>query len=68
MSRDSRRETNVLMVTTTVRVIDGVHGNTSNLGPAVTLDAVLVELVTSLKDGLIDSTSTGYQTNSSSAL
>jgi hypothetical protein len=28
-----RRVTNVLMVTTTVRVLDGVHGHTTNLGP-----------------------------------
>jgi hypothetical protein len=68
MSRDSGGETNVLMVTTTVRVIDGIHRNTSHLGPAVTLDAVLVELITGLEDRLIDSTTTSDQTNSSSAL
>jgi hypothetical protein len=28
----------VLMVATTVRMLNGVHGNTSNLGPAVPLD------------------------------
>ena len=37
-SLDGRSLTDVLMVTTTVGMLDGVHGNTSNLGPAVPLN------------------------------
>ena len=33
VSSGSRGVTNVLMVTTTMRMLDGVHGNTSNSGP-----------------------------------
>ena len=39
---DGRRLTDMLVVTTTVRVIDGVHGNTTSLGPAVALDSEFV--------------------------
>ena len=67
-ARHSSGMTNVLMVTTTVRVIDGVHCDTSDLGPAVALDSVLVELVTSLQDGLVNTTATGDQTDDSAAL
>lgn len=31
----------MLVVTTTVGMIDGVHGNTTSLGPAVALDSEL---------------------------
>ena len=37
-SLDGWSLTNVLMVTTSVGMFNGVHGNTSNLGPAVPLD------------------------------
>lgn len=42
VSGDGRSLTNMLMVTTTVRMVDGVHGNTTSLGPAVALDGELV--------------------------
>jgi len=32
----------MLVITTTVRVIDGVHSNTTSLGPRVALDGELV--------------------------
>ncbi len=54
----------MLMVTTTVGVLNGVHGNTSDLGPAVTLDLVLVVVVTGLQNGLISSATTSDDTNS----
>eukprot|EP01084_Bolivina_argentea_P014424 26944_1 len=47
------------MVTTTVRMLDGVTGNTTNLGPAVVLGAETVEGVTSLEDGLLDTATAG---------
>jgi hypothetical protein len=31
----------MLVVTTTVRMVDGVHGNTTSLGPAVALGSKL---------------------------
>ncbi len=37
-SLDGRSLSDVLMVATSVGVLNGVHGNTSNLGPAVPLD------------------------------
>jgi hypothetical protein len=39
---DGRGFTNVLVVTTTVWMIDGVHSNTTSLGPGVALDSKLV--------------------------
>jgi hypothetical protein len=47
-----------------MRVLNGVHGNTTNLGPAVALDAVLVVSTTSLEEGLVDTTTTSNETNS----
>jgi len=58
---DGRGVTDVLLVTTTVGVLDGVHGNTANLGPAVALHAVLVVGTGSLKDGLLDTATTGNE-------
>jgi len=57
------RVTNVLMVTTTVRMLDGVHRDTSDLRPAVTLDTVLVERGTGFQHRLVDTTTTGNDTN-----
>lgn len=42
LARDGRGLTDMLVVTTTVRVIHGVHGNTTSLGPRVALDGELV--------------------------
>eukprot|EP01084_Bolivina_argentea_P014421 26940_1 len=47
------------MVTTTVRMLDGVTGNTTNLGPAVALAAEAEEGVSGLEDGLLNATTTG---------
>merc|ERR1712006_62196 len=54
---------NVLMVTTTVGMLHGVHGNTTNLGPAVPLDFVFVVSTTSLQDGLVDTSTTSYKSD-----
>merc|ERR1719450_1668822 len=48
----------MLMVTTTVGMLDGVHGHTSDLGPAVPLDAVLVVSAAGLEHGLVAPTAT----------
>lgn len=53
-----RRVTNVLMVTTTMGMLHGVSGHTTNLGPAVALAAEAVVRVTGLEDWLLDTAST----------
>jgi hypothetical protein len=60
--------TNVLMVTTTVGMLHGVTGNTTDLGPAVALTAEAVEGVTGLEDGLLDTTTTGDNADHGAAL
>merc|ERR1719309_1674736 len=47
------------MVTTTVRMLDGVHGHTTNLGPRVPLSLVLEVGSAGLQQRLVDSSSTG---------
>jgi len=54
-SGHSARVTDVLVVTTTMRVIDGVHRNTSHSGPLLLLCAVLEVRVVGLQDGLVGS-------------
>lgn len=49
----------VLLVTTTVRVFNRVHSHTTDAGPLVALDAVLVVAATSLEHGLVDTTTAG---------
>lgn len=66
-SGDSRGVTNVLLVTTTVGMVDGVHSDTSNLGPSVSLGLVLPVSSASLEEGLIGSLATGDNTNHTSA-
>ena len=52
---------NVLMVTTTMRMFDGVHGDTSNLGPHLSLSFEEVVAVSCLENGFLDSaTSSDY--------
>jgi hypothetical protein len=48
LTADGRGLTDMLVVTTTVGVIHGVHGNTTSLGPGVALDGELVLGATSL--------------------
>lgn len=49
----------MLVVTTTVGMVDRVHGHTTNLGPCVTLGLVLVVRVTGLEHGLVNTATTG---------
>jgi hypothetical protein len=60
--------THVLLVTTTVGVIHGVHAHTSDLGPLVTLHPVLVEGTPGLQHRLVGTTTTGNKPDHSSAL
>merc|ERR1712121_105822 len=64
-SHDSGGLTNMLMVTTTVGMLDGVHGNTTHLRPAVTLDLVFVVGTSGLQHGLVDTSTTGDDANGS---
>merc|ERR1740125_3764 len=59
----SRGVTNVLVITTTVRVLNGVHSNTTNDGEVVTLGLVFVVSTTSLKHRLLATTTTGNNTD-----
>ena len=65
---DGRRVTNVLVVTTTVRVVDGVHSHTTSARPAVALDAVLVVGTTGLEHRLVNTTTTGNNTDGSTSI
>ena len=60
--------TNMLMVTSSMRMLNGVHCNTSNSGPVVSLCSIFEPRVGSLKDGLIGSLSSGDNTDHGSAL
>jgi len=58
----------VLLVTTTVRVLNGVHCHTTHLGPRVALDAVLVVRASSLQDGLVNTTAAGHDSDLSTRI
>jgi len=58
----------MLMVTTTVRMLDGVHGNTSNSGPVLPLSLHLIVGSVGPKKRLIGSLTTSGDTNHSSAV
>jgi len=57
----------VLMVTTTMRMLDGVHSNTSNSGPVLLLGLGFVVSGDGSQERLIASLSTGNDTNHGSA-
>lgn len=54
--------TNMLVVTTSVRMLYRVHGDTTHVWPAVTLDLVFVVCASSLKDGFVNTSTTSYDT------
>jgi len=58
----------VLLVTTTERMVNGIHGDSSNSRPSLSESLHLVEDSTSLKDRLIDSFSGGNQNNHGSSV
>ncbi len=59
--------TNVLMVTTTVRMLDGVHSDTSNSGPVSLLGVGLVVGAVSSEERLVSSLTASADSNHSSA-
>uniref|UniRef100_A0A146KY20 Uncharacterized protein n=1 Tax=Lygus hesperus TaxID=30085 RepID=A0A146KY20_LYGHE len=56
--------TNMLLITTTVWVLDWIHGNTTYAGPAVTLGAIFVVCPTSLQLWFINTTTTSDHAHS----
>lgn len=67
VSTHSGRVTHMLMVTTTVRMLDRVHCNTSHAGEVVLLSMRLVVSPVSLQKGLVGTLSAGADTNHSTA-
>merc|ERR1719199_1534475 len=61
------RVSNVLVVTATVGVLDGVHRHTTHTRPAVTLDAVLVVRHARLEHGLLRASSTRHLSHHTTA-
>merc|ERR1712178_22584 len=59
--------TDVLVVTTSVRVLDRVHGTATDLWPAVALDPVLVPGTASLQHRLVEATATGNNADGGTA-
>jgi len=53
----------MLMVTSSVRMVDRVHGNTTGLGPAIPLNLVLMHGTRGLKERLVGSSTTSNDTN-----
>merc|ERR1719198_230976 len=51
------------MVTTTVRMLDGIHRGSTDLRPGVALDLELVVVVTGLEDRLLETTSSSDDTD-----
>ena len=57
----------MLMVTTTMRMLDGVHGNTSNSGPVSLLGVRSVVGAVGSEEGLVSSLAAGDDADHSSA-
>ena len=67
ISSDGRWVTNMLMVTTTMRMLDWVHSDTSNSWPVLSLSSGLEPGVGSLEEWLVSSLTTSDDSNHSSA-
>jgi len=63
----SRWMTNMLMVTTTMRMFDWVHGNTSNSWPMVSLSLLLIPSSVGLQKWFLSSLSSSADTDHGSA-
>ena len=68
VSSDGRWVTNMLMVTTTMRMLDWVHCDTSNSWPVLSLSSGLEPGVGSLEEWLVSSLSTSDDSNHGSAV
>merc|ERR1719483_482640 len=62
-SLDSGGLTDMLVITSSMGMLNRVHGNTTSLGPTVPLGLVFVVGTASLQHGLVNTTASGYNTN-----
>jgi hypothetical protein len=67
ITRKGAGMTDVLLVTSTMGMVDGVHGNTSDSGPVVLLCLGFPEGWGGLEEGLVGSLTTGNDANHGSA-
>jgi len=67
ITSDSRWVTDMLMVSTTEGMFDGIHGDTTDLWPAVSLYFVFVVCATSLQEWFVDTTSSSNDADCSTA-
>jgi len=67
-SAESRGVSNVLLVSTTMRMVNRVHSNTSNHRPAPTFCFVLVVLVSCFANWFVNSASSSNNANHGSAV
>ena len=67
VSSDGRWVTNMLMVTSTMRMLDWVHSDTSNSWPVLSLSSGLEPGVGSLEEWLVSSLSTSDDSDHGSA-
>ena len=58
----------MLMVSSSVRMVDGVHSNTTSAGPVVTLGLELVVRTAGLEQRLVDPSTTSDDTNGSASV
>lgn len=68
VSADSGGMSNMLLISTTMRMIYGVHSHSSNSGPASSLCFVFVVLATGLANWLVGSSTSSNNSNHSSAV
>ena len=68
MSAQSRRMTNMLLVTSSVRMVYWVHSHSSNYWPRSALCLILVVRVSSLADWLVSSSSSSNDADHGSAV
>ena len=67
VTSDGRWVTDMLMVTTTVGMLNWVHGNTSHSWPVVSLSLCLVPGSVGLEEGLVGSLTSGDEADHGSA-
>ena len=67
VSLDGTGLTHVLLVTTTVRVVNGVHRYSTHSGPLVSLRPVLVERTAGLEKGLVGAAAAGDEADHGAA-
>jgi len=68
VSLDRRRMSDVLVVTSSVRMVNRVHADTTNFGPLVTLGLVFEVGAASLEDGLVDTTASRHDSDHGAGL